>query len=95
LICFRKKANIIKASTKKTVLEEHAIDAESNIFYDALVHLGTPGQNQTSKPVRVVGYKIGRTKYYIATDRHDLTAEQVYISSDGQLRRSSNGGKSI
>jgi len=67
----------IKASTKKTVLEEHAVDAESDIFYDALVHLGTPGQNQTNKPVRVVGYKIGKTKYYIATDRHDLTAEQL------------------
>jgi len=67
----------IKASTKRTILEEYAIDAESNIFYDALVHLGTPGQNQTKKPVRVVGYKIGKTKYYIATDRHDLTAEQI------------------
>jgi hypothetical protein len=67
----------IKASTKRTIVEEYAIDAESNIFYDALVHLGTPGQNQTNKPVRVVGYKIGRTKYYIATDRYDLTAEQI------------------
>jgi len=67
----------IKATTKRTVLEENAVDAESDIFYDALVHLGTPGQNQTTKPVRVVGYKIGRTKYYVATDRHDLTAEQI------------------
>jgi len=67
----------IKAKTKRTVLEEHAVDVESDIFYDALVHLGTPGQNQTNKPVRVVGYKIGKTKYYVATDRHDLTAEQI------------------
>jgi len=67
----------IKATTNKTVLEEYAVDPESNIFYDALVKLGTPGQNQTNKPVRVVGYKIGRVKYYVATDRYDLTAEQI------------------
>ena len=67
----------IKAKTTRTVLEENAVDAESDIFYDALVNLGTPGQNQTNRPVRVVGYKIGRVKYYVATDRHDLTAEQI------------------
>ena len=39
--------------------------------------LGTPNQNQTKNPVRVVGYEISGVKYYIATDRHDLTAEQV------------------
>jgi IS4 transposase len=42
-----------------------------------LVLLGTPGQNQTKYPVRVVGYEIAGTKYYVATDRHDLTAEQI------------------
>lgn len=49
----------------------------THIFYDALVLLGTPGQNQTQKPVRVVGYKIAGSKYYVATDRNDLTAEQI------------------
>ena len=39
--------------------------------------LGTPGQNQTKNPVRIVGYEIAGSKYYIATDRHDLTAEQI------------------
>jgi len=67
----------IKASTNKTILEEYAVDAESDIFYDALVYLGTPGQKETNRPVRVIGYKIGKTKYYIATDRYDLTAEQI------------------
>ena len=34
-------------------------------------------QNQTKKSVRVVGYKVAGVKYYIATDRHDLIAEQI------------------
>ena len=42
-----------------------------------MVRLGTPNQNQTKNPVRVVGYKIAGVKYYVATDRHDLTAEQI------------------
>ena len=67
----------IKAKTMRTTLKENAIDPDSHIFYDAVVYLGTSGQNQTKKPVRVVGYKIAGTKYYVATDRHDLTAEQI------------------
>ena len=39
--------------------------------------LGTPGINQTEKPIRVVGYNIGNIKYWIATDRYDLSAEDV------------------
>lgn len=67
----------IKAKTTRTVLKENAVCAGSYIFYDSLVHLGTPGQNQTNRPIRVVGYEIAGVKYYIATDRHDLTAEQI------------------
>jgi hypothetical protein len=39
--------------------------------------LGTPGVNQTKNPVRVVGYTVNNTKYWVATSRHDLTAEQI------------------
>lgn len=67
----------IKSKTTRTVLQENEVEAESHIFYDAVVLLGTPGQNQTDRPVRVVGYQIARVKYYVATDRHDLTAEQI------------------
>jgi IS4 transposase len=42
-----------------------------------VVLLGTSGVNQTNKPVRVVGYKIAGVKYFVATDRYDLTADQV------------------
>jgi len=67
----------IKAITTRTVLQENAVEAGSHIFYDAVVLLGTPGQNQTVRPIRVVGYKIAGVKYYVATDRYDLTAEQI------------------
>jgi len=42
-----------------------------------MVFLGTSGVNQTKKSVRVVGYKIAGIKYFVATDRYDLTAEQI------------------
>lgn len=67
----------IKEKTNKTLLYENDVDSESYVFYDSVVYLGTPGQNKTERPVRVVGYKVGSIKYYVATDRHDLTAEQI------------------
>ena len=67
----------IKSKTTRTMIEKHDVNSDSYIFYDALVLLGTPNQNQTETPVRVVGYQISGIKYYVATDRHDLTAEQV------------------
>ena len=39
--------------------------------------LGTPGVNQTKKPLRLVGYTVDGTKYWVATSRYDLTAEQI------------------
>jgi hypothetical protein len=67
----------IKASTKKTVLRTNEVLLGSIVFYDAIVLLGTPGVNQTEKEVRVVGYHVDGIDYWIATDRHDLTAEQI------------------
>ena len=67
----------IKAKTTKTIIEEHTVESDSFVFYDALVYLGTPGINRTKTPVRVVGYKIKGVKYFVATDRHDLTAKQI------------------
>ena len=67
----------IKAITKKKLLKNNEIDPNSNIFYDAIALLGTAGVNQTKKPVRVVGYTVNKTKYWVATSRHDLTAAQI------------------
>ena len=67
----------IKANTRKQLIKGHDINPGSNIFYDAIVFLGTPGVNQTEKPLRLVGYTVDGTKYWIATSRFDLTAEQI------------------
>ena len=67
----------IKAKTIRTIIENYPTEDGSYIFYDALVLLGTPDQSQTEKPVRVVGYNIAGSIYYVATDRQDLTAEQI------------------
>lgn len=69
----------IKGKTQKDVLEEYPLPENSNVFFDAKVLLGTPGVNQTEKPVRLVGYTIDDKNYWIATDRFDITAEQVAL----------------
>ncbi len=67
----------IKANTKKTVITENSVSPDSIVFYDAVVLLGTPGVNQTEKEVRVVGYRIDNAVYWVATDRSDLSAEEI------------------
>ena len=67
----------IKKNATKTVIEAHEISKDSIVFYDAIVLLGAKGINQTEKEVRVVGYSIASTDYWIATDRFDLSAEQI------------------
>lgn len=67
----------VKASTRKKRIKDNEINPDSNIFYDAIVLLGTPGVNQTKKPLRLVGYTVDGTKYWVATSRYDLTAEQI------------------
>lgn len=66
----------IKANTIRTCLESYPVPSGSIVFFDAKVLLGQPG-NQTEKPVRLVGYLVDNKKYWVATDRFDLTAEQV------------------
>ena len=45
----------IISKTHKEILVEHPIPQNSNVFFDAMVLLGTPGINQTQKPLRLVG----------------------------------------
>lgn len=67
----------IKANTRKTPIYENPVPPHSIVFSDSVVLLGTAGGNQTKKPVRLVGYQIDGVQYWIATDRHDLSAEQI------------------
>ena len=67
----------IKASTWKTIIKANHVEPDSIIFYDAIVLLGTAGINQTEKPLRLVGYEVDNAKYWIATNRLDLSAKQI------------------
>lgn len=67
----------IKANTTKTCILMNPVPEDSIVFYDAIVLLGTKDVNQTQKEVRVVGYRIDNVDYWVATDRRDLTAEQI------------------
>jgi hypothetical protein len=67
----------IKASTRRHEIRKNDVQPDSIVFYDAVVLLGTPYVNQTEREVRLVGYRVENTDYWIATDRHDLSAEQI------------------
>ena len=67
----------IRENTHKTVVREQAVAPDSIVFYDTIVLLGTKGTNQTEKELRLVGYRIDGKEYWVATNRYDLTAEEV------------------
>ncbi len=69
----------IKDNTTKTCLKELPVKKDSIIFYDAIVLLGQTGINETRKELRLVGYHVGSKKFWVATDRFDLTAEQIAL----------------
>ena len=69
----------IKESTKQNILEEFTVLEDSHVFFDAKVLLGTPNVNQTQTPLRLVGYIIDGKSYWVATDRFDISAEQVAL----------------
>lgn len=69
----------IKASSRKTVLRKNPVEPGSQVFFDAITRLGTEGGNQTEREVRVVGYKADGKTYWVATDRFDLTGEQIAL----------------
>jgi hypothetical protein len=67
----------IKASTHIKIISQNPVLADSIVFFDAMVLLGTAGVNQSKTPLRLVGYEIDGVKYWIATNRYDLSAEQI------------------
>jgi len=67
----------IQDKSHKTIISTNEVKPGNIVFYDAMVLLGIRGKNLTEKPVRLVGYKIDGTKYWIATNRFDLSAEQI------------------
>lgn len=68
----------IKAKTIKTVVRQNHVQPDGTVFYDAEVLLGTDQNNtRTQTPIRLVAYRVAGVDYWIATDRRDLTAEQI------------------
>ena len=67
----------IQDKTEKTIIREDPVPPNSMFFFDGLVLLGIRGKNRSEKPVRLVGYKIAGKTYWIATDRFDLSADQI------------------
>jgi hypothetical protein len=67
----------IKASTTIQCICPLKVQPGRIVFYDAIVLLGTPKVNQTEKELRVVAYRVDGKNYWIATDRYDLSAEQI------------------
>jgi hypothetical protein len=67
----------IRAGTTKTISTENPLIPGSIVFYDAIVRLGSTKDTYTQNDVRVIGYKVGVKEYWVATDRLDLTAEQI------------------
>lgn len=67
----------IREKTIKTVIRLNPTAPTGAVFYDAVVLLGTRGVNQTASSLRVVGYRVEGKEYWVATDRHDLSAQEV------------------
>ncbi len=67
----------IKRKAYKTVIETRPVCTGSIVFFDATVLFGTANVIQTEKPVRFVGYHVNAKKYWVATDRYNITAEEV------------------
>lgn len=67
----------IQRGTTKEIIKSNALNENSIVFYDAVVLLGTPNINQTEKEVRLIAYRVRGKEYWIATNRFDLTAEQI------------------
>lgn len=66
----------IQARSTKKVIRENPIPADSIVFYDSVVVLGTRA-TRAQKEIRVVAYRADGNEFWIATNRYDLTAEQV------------------
>jgi len=67
----------ILEKTAKTIEREDEVPPKSMFFFDGLVRLGLPSKNLSEKPLRLVGYRIAGKTYWIATNRFDLSADQI------------------
>ena len=69
----------IKKSTHKTILQEHPVNPGGIVFLDVTTLLGSQATSMTAMPVRVVGYRVEGKEYYVATDRFDLSTQDIAL----------------
>jgi len=67
----------IQKRTTKTIIRQLDVQANSIVFYDAIVRLGSRGLTLAEKELRLVGYHVDGKEFWVATNRYDLTAEDV------------------
>lgn len=66
----------LKNNTKREVLEKLPFDKNSKVFFFAKVQLGDENHGMRH-PVYLVGFRVGKKIFWIATDRADLTATEI------------------
>jgi hypothetical protein len=66
----------LKSNTQWKVLEELPFEEGGKVFFFAKVQLGGE-KNRMKHPVYLVGFRVKRKVYWVATSRTDLTAEQI------------------
>jgi len=66
----------LKNNTRWEILEELPFEKGSKIFFFAKVWLGDEN-HRMKHPVYLVGFRVRKKIYWVATDRADLTAQQI------------------
>lgn len=66
----------LKNNTKWGVLEKLPFDKNTKVFFFAKVQLGDEN-HRMQHPVYLVGFRVGKKIFWIATDRADLTAAEI------------------
>jgi len=66
----------LKNNTKREVLEKLPFDKNSKVFFFARVQLGDKNHGM-KHPVYLVGFRVGKKIFWVATDRADLTAAEI------------------
>lgn len=67
----------IQQRARKKLVRRNDLPPSDVVFYDAMVILGKKGLTEARKELRVVGYRVDGKEYWVATNRYDLTGEQV------------------
>jgi len=66
----------IRNNTQRTIVQELPLPEKSPVFFFAEVYLGDE-QHRTQNSLRLVGFKVGKKVFWVATNRRDLKAQEI------------------